>query len=228
MHVLFRVVVLGVAASLPALALAETKDTCSTTAQWSSSYQPRQGDTSTPTQLDLTRPFRGTGDFEINICNGELHIEPDENADQMHLSIRSSDADRNLGTYLDEENLAETNMVLNLNLPRKLHPVVTLSIPSSATLHSTITLGAGTLLLRADQLAGHREISVGAGTARITLDGDRNYSSLEANIGVGTLKDERRGGHNSHFVVSRSMKGKGSGMLEVNVGAGEVVLEPAK
>jgi hypothetical protein len=227
MSVLVRVVAFGVACSLPALALAAETHGCETKQQ-PSNYQPRPGDISTSTQLDLARPFRGTGDFTINICTGELHIERVEHASQLHLSVRSSTADRTLGKYLQELDLAETNMILNLGVPSEFHPIVTLSIPSSATLHSTINLGAGTLELSAHHFAGDREINLGAGTARITLDGDRNYSSLQAHIGMGTFKDNRPGGHNSHFVVSRSMEGTGNGLLEVSVGAGEVVLDPAK
>ena len=73
-----------------------------------------------------------------------------------------------------------------------------------------INLGHGDLNLNTLGAAGDREVNVGAGTINLITGGDRSYSALSLNIGMGTLHDHRPGGHNGHFVIARSDAGSGS------------------
>jgi hypothetical protein len=105
---------------------------------------------------------------------------------------------------------------------------VIVELPSSASLHSEINLGAGRFYLDADGVKGNRQVNVGAGAAHLSVVGDRDYADFTANVGMGSFHDHRPGGQSSHFIVSRTYQGKGEGKLEVNVGAGSIDVDPAK
>jgi hypothetical protein len=60
------------------------------------------------------------------------------------------------------------------------------------------------------------------GHMRLHVDGDKSYSSMEVNVGMGSLHDYRPGGENGHFVVSKEYRGAGAGSIEVNVGMGSL------
>jgi hypothetical protein len=105
---------------------------------------------------------------------------------------------------------------------------VTLELPSTASLKSEINLGAGKFYFDAEGIKGNRELNLGAGAAYLTMADDRGYANFEANVGMGSFHDHRPGGRNSHFIISRNYEGKGSGSLEVNVGAGSIDISPTK
>ncbi len=221
-----RLLLLGCTAILPfAPGVSRADDNCGKP-DHPSTYQPRAGDVSSSTRLDVTRAFSGTGKLEIDVCSGELRVESSRNPDQLRISIASPGADADLARYLQDLRISGTGAVINVRVPGKYHPVVTVAVPSSTRLHSEINLGTGTLVLHADDIAGDREVNVGAGTARILLDGDRDYATLEANVGMGTMEDDRHGGAHAYGVSSKSMAGKGKGSIELNVGAGKLVLAP--
>ena len=193
-----------------------------------STYQRQPGDQSSSTQFVATRAFSGSGQLEINVCAGQLRIVRAARDGNLHLDITSPGADRNLSGYLQDLQVTGDHAVISVRIPSKYHAVVTLSVPSAAGLHSQVNLGAGTLTLHADALGGDREVNVGAGTAEIYLNGDHDYATMQANIGIGKLDDERPHGHNSYFVISRSLPGSGHGQFDLNVGAGKVVLKAAE
>jgi hypothetical protein len=101
-------------------------------------------------------------------------------------------------------------------------------LPSSTSLASEVNLGAGKIYFDADGIKGDRKLNLGAGDANLTMWGDRDYTSFEANVGMGSFHDHRPGGGSSHFIISRRYQGKGQGSLEVNVGAGSIEINPAK
>lgn len=192
-----------------------------------STYQPAAGDVSTSTRLEVTRSFDGTGELEINVCTGELRVERAASNDQLRVSVVSPGADTELARYLQDLRVTDGKAVVTLRIPGKFHPVVTVSVPSSTDLHSEVNLGSGKLTLDAYEVAGDRKVNVGAGELRVLLNGNRDYATLESNVGVGKLEDDRPGGSHSYGVSRRSSQGSGKGSLELNVGAGKVVLAPA-
>ncbi len=226
MHRYGRILVLGGVAILPlAASVGRADDSCGKP-DHPSTYQPQPGDVSTSTRLQVTREFSGTGDLELNVCNGELRVESSPRADKLRVSIESPGANADLARYLQDLRVSEKSAVVTIRVPGKYHAVVTVLVPSSTHLQSKINLGAGTLVLHAAEVAGDREVNVGAGTARVLLDGDRDYATLQANVGLGTMQDDRPGGSLAYGVSSKSMEGKGKGSIEVNVGAGKLVLAP--
>ena len=54
------------------------------------------------------------------------------------------------------------------------------------------------------------------------MEGDKSYSDMKVNIGLGSLHDHRPGGHDGHFVVSKNYSGSGTGSLQINVGMGSL------
>ncbi len=111
---------------------------------------------------------------------------------------------------------------LHLKFPDHSHAVVTLTVPMNKGLDSQFNLGKGELNFDAIGSAGERQINVGYGHAKLLVEGDKSYSDMQINIGMGSLHDHRPGGHDGHFVVSRSYDGTGIGSLQVNVGMGSL------
>jgi hypothetical protein len=60
------------------------------------------------------------------------------------------------------------------------------------------------------------------GHMKLLVDGDKSYSKMEVNIGMGSLHDHRPGGHDGHFIVSKNYSGSGAGPLQINVGMGSL------
>ena len=191
-----------------------------------STYHAQPGDVSDSTHLDVSRSLAGTDAIEINVCNGELRIEP-ANSEALRVQVSSPGADQSLARYLQDFEVSGGKAILSVRIPGKYHPVVTITVPDRLKQQSEINLGAGTLLLHKDSLKGNWEVNVGAGKLVVFLNGDSDYATLEANVGMGSFKDERGGGKNRYTVISRSMSGSGSGTVELNVGAGEIDLKPA-
>ena len=191
-----------------------------------SHYIPQSGDQADSTHFTADRLFNGVTHLEVNVCSGELRIVRSAQPGHAALSITSPGADRSLGKYMQNLSVQDGNAIISVRIPKSFHAVITLQLPRGGD-QSEINLGAGTLILNADVLSGSRELNVGAGKAEIALD-DRNYATLQANIGMGMLEDDRPHEKNAYFVVSRSTTGQGTGQIEVNVGAGEIVLKAAE
>jgi len=193
-----------------------------------SHYQPQPGDSADSTRLRASRKIPGSDAIEINVCSGELRLDRSGESDVLRIEISSPGADQSLAHYLQDFETSGKNAVVSVRIPSKYHAVVTILMPKMSGIKSEVNLGAGTLLLHAGVLRGDRELNLGAGKAVLYLDGDRDYASLQANVGMGKMKDNRPGGHSAYTVISRSLTGSGQGSLQVNVGAGELDLEPAE
>ena len=148
---------------------------------------------------------------------------------QLHLSVeKGKTPDLKMRAYVKTVDVTANSATISLQYPKGLHPVVVLDVPAGAELHSEINLGAGKLTFYADEIGGDREINLGYGDATLYLAGARDYAHLDANIGMGCFHDRRPGGGSGHFAISRTLEGKGSGRLEMNVGMGSLDLEPAE
>ncbi len=193
-----------------------------------SHYVAQAGDTADATHLSASRAFAGVGRLEVNMCGGELQIRRSKDG-RLHLSVETQKApDAKMQAYVKDLQVTPGDALINLQFAKQLHPVVVLALPAEAQMHSTINLGAGHFQLHADDLKGDWEINVGAGNATLYLAGDRDYSRLQANVGMGSFHDNRPGGGSAHFVISRNLAGKGTAPIKVNVGAGSIDLDPAE
>jgi hypothetical protein len=193
-----------------------------------SHYVAQSGDTEDAQHLALERTFTGHGRLELNMCSGELRIERGH-GDKLKLRIETGAAPSlKMRAYVKTLDVTGDHATISLEFPHRTHPVVVLELPSSTALTSEINLGAGKLYFDVEGVQGNREVNLGAGEANLTMPGDRNYATFEANVGMGSFHDHRPGGVSSHFIISRQYQGKGEGTLEVNVGAGSIEINPAK
>jgi len=193
-----------------------------------SHYIAQSGDTEDAQHMAVERTFTGQGHLEFNMCSGELRIERGH-GDRLKLRIET-DATPSLKmrAYVKTLDVVGDHVTISLEFPHKLHPVAVLELPSSTSLASEFNLGAGKVYFEADGVKGDRKLNLGAGEANLTMWGDRDYTSFEANVGMGSFHDHRPGGGSSHFIISRHYQGKGEGTVEVNVGAGSIEINPAK
>jgi hypothetical protein len=193
-----------------------------------SHYVAQSGDTEDAQHMAVERTFTGQGHLEFNMCSGELRIERGH-GDRLKLRIET-DATPSLKmrAYVKTLDVVGDHVTISLQFPHKLHPVAVLELPSSTSLASEFNLGAGKVYFEADGVKGDRKLNLGAGEANLTMLGDRDYTSFEANVGMGSFHDHRPGGGSSHFIISRHYQGKGEGTVEVNVGAGSIEINPAK
>ena len=190
-------------------------------------YQPGPEDHADTKGLDASRSFAGANVLMLNVCEGDLRVRGTRSS-SLRLEVTAEGADGSLSRYLHDFGVKGTTAIIDVRIPSKYHPVVTVYVPEIEGLRSEINLGAGNLAFQGDRVTGSRELNLGAGKAVISLDADRNYASLEANVGMGSFHDKRPGGTSAHFVIAKSMSGRGTGKLEVNVGAGEVDLQPVE
>jgi hypothetical protein len=193
-----------------------------------SHYVAQSGDTEDAQHLAVERTFTGQGHLEFNMCSGELRIERGH-GDRLKLRIETGEAPSlKMRAYVKTLDVTGDHATISLEFPHNVHPVVVLELPSSESLASEINLGAGKIYFDGDGVKGDRKLNLGAGDANLTMWGDRDYASFEANVGMGSFHDHRPGGGSSHFIISRNYQGKGQGNLEVNVGAGSIEIDPAK
>jgi hypothetical protein len=191
-------------------------------------YVAQSGDTEDAQHIVMQRSFNGQGKLELNVCSGELHIKPGH-GDRLTLRIQTAtNPELKMRAYVKTLDISSDQATISLQFPHKTHPVVTLELPSTASLKSEINLGAGKFYFDAEGIKGNRELNLGAGAAYLTMADDRGYANFEANVGMGSFHDHRPGGRSSHFIISRNYQGKGSGSLEVNVGAGSIDISPTK
>jgi hypothetical protein len=193
-----------------------------------SHYVAQSGDVEDAQHMTVERTFNGQGRLELNMCSGELRIERGH-GDKLKLRIETGGTPSlKIRAYVKTLDVSADHATISLEFPHKLHTVVVLEVPSSASLESEINLGAGKFYFDADGVKGNRKVNLGAGNGYITMVGDRDYANFEANVGMGSFHDHRPGGVNSHFIISREYQGKGEGSLEVNVGAGSIDVGPAQ
>jgi hypothetical protein len=193
-----------------------------------SHYVAQPGDREDAQHFVVERTFTGTGNLELNVCSGELHIRAGT-GDKLKLRIETgATPSLKMRAYLKDLDTNGDHATISLQFPHKYHVVAVLEVPSTTSLKSQINLGAGKFYFDADGIKGNREINLGAGEAFLTMVGDRDYTSFEANVGMGSFHDHRPGGSSSHFIISRDYQGKGEGRLEVNVGAGSIDIDERK
>ena len=190
-------------------------------------YVAQPGDTEDAQHIAMERGFAGHGSLELNVCSGELHVEPGH-ADRLRLRIETASSPQlKMRAYVKTFDVSDNQVTISLQFPHKTHPVMVLEVPSTASLKSEVNLGAGKFYFDADGIKGNRQVNLGAGDAYLSMAGDRSYANFEANVGMGSFHDHRPGGRSSHFIISREYQGKGEGRLEVNVGAGSIDIAPA-
>lgn len=186
-------------------------------------YQQMPGDMLEPRHVEIVRPFQGAGSLNVSVCNAQLTVRTRPNAKDLKLSVDLGDkSDKVAADYIHILRFDSDGGVIHLKFPNNSHAVVTLILPMNKDLESEFNLGKGDLNFDAIGSAGKREINVGYGHAKLLLDGDKSYSDMQVNIGMGSLHDHRPGGHDGHFVVSKNYSGSGVGSLQVNVGMGSL------
>ena len=186
-------------------------------------YQQQAGDVLEPHHLDIARPFTGTGRLDISVCNAKMIVRTKPNAKDLRIMVELGDkTDKPVSDYIHILQVDPQNARLHLKFPNNSHATVTLTVPINTGLESEFNLGKGDLDFNAIGSAGEREINVGYGHAKLLVEGDKSYSDMQVNIGMGSLHDHRPGGHDGHFVVSKSYNGSGAGSLQVNVGMGSL------
>lgn len=233
-HLVFALVVLLVCLPLGRSAWADIHDCKSKPG--ASDYAIQRGDVEDARHISLTRELLGVHKLQLSSCTGKLQIErsPD---DRIHLRIESqTNFAHPMHEYIEHLNLSDGTATITLDFPKakvvnvdspKEEVVITLQLPPDIE-QSEINLGAGNIWIGDGALKGDRKVNLGAGDVHLILDGDHDYSSFEANVGMGSFHDHRPGGASSHFIISRNYEGKGEGSLEVNVGAGSIEIDPGK
>jgi hypothetical protein len=186
-------------------------------------YQQQAGDVLESRHLEMIRPFTGTGSLNVSICNAQLRVRTKPDAKELKISVELGDkADKPAADYIHILRVAPDNGVIHLKFPSDSHAVVTLTVPMNKGLESQFNVGKGDLNFDAIGSAGERQINVGYGHAKLLVEGDKSYSDMQVNIGLGSLHDHRPGEHDGHFIVSKSYSGSGVGSLQVNVGMGSL------
>jgi hypothetical protein len=187
-------------------------------------YVAGTGDILQSRYLDLTRPFTGNGKLEVHICNANLRVvsRPDAQQIQLTADLASQYGSHTAADYIQTLRIQPDNGVIELKFPKDSHATVTLTLPMHPTSSNEINLGMGDLEFNAVGSAGGRQINVGMGHMSLTVDHDKNYSTMEVNVGMGSLHDHRPSGQDGHFVVNKEYQGSGSGSLEINVGMGSL------
>jgi hypothetical protein len=186
-------------------------------------YQQQAGDVLDPRHIEIARSFTGTGSLHVSVCNGQLRVRTRPDAKDLRISVDLGDrADKPAVDYIHILRVAPDDGVIHFKFPNDSHAVVTLTVPMNKGLESQFNVGKGDLNFDAIGSAGERQINVGYGHAKLLLEGDKSYSDMQVNIGMGSLHDHRPGGHDGHFVVSKSYSGSGVGSLQVNVGMGSL------
>jgi len=186
-------------------------------------YQQQTGDVLEPRHLELVRSFTGTGSLNVNVCNAQLRVRSKPDAKDLRISVELGDkTSEPAADYIHILRVDPEDALIHLKFPNNSHAVVVLTVPMNKGLESQFNLGRGDLNFDAIGSAGERLINVGYGHAKLLVEGDKSYSDMQVNIGMGSLHDHRPGGHDGHFVVSKSYSGSGIGSLQVNVGMGSL------
>jgi hypothetical protein len=191
-------------------------------------YQQEAGDVLEVRHLEIVRSFSGTGKLDVSVCNARLQVRTQPDAHELKLSVEM-DAQSGSKPAADSIHIFRVTPddgVIHLKFSDDSHAIVTLVVPMNHGLDSQFNLGKGDLNFDAVGSAGDRQINVGYGHAKLLVEGDKSYSDMEVNIGMGSLHDHRPGGHDGHFVVNKNYSGSGTGSLQINVGMGSLDIAP--
>jgi hypothetical protein len=191
-------------------------------------FQPQSGDVVAARHLEFIRPFSGQGKLRVSICNADLHVRTNPSAKEMRLMVHmdSQPGGHPAADYVHIFRIDPDDGVIHLKFAEDAHASVTLVVPMSTGSENEFNLGRGDLIFDAIGSGGERQFNVGMGHMKLLVDGDKSYSGMEVNIGMGSLHDHRQGGQDGHFVVSRNYSGSGDGSLEINVGMGSLDIVP--
>jgi hypothetical protein len=189
--------------------------------------QLAEGDQNTASRLQMTRKISPDAEFRLDICDADLTMSASkDDVLRVTVDIRNISGKFTAADYLKTFDVTAHTVTLQLQLPKSLRARVLVELPAT-TPELRIDLGRGDLSLATNHIGGRREINVGYG--HVALQGnDDSYASLQVNIGLGSLHDNRRGGENHHLIVSRDLDGTGRGAIEINVGMGSVDLNPGE
>lgn len=186
-----------------------------------------EGDKSSAGHLQVQRKISPGAAFDLDICAADVTLTgSSDNTLRITLDMESPSQQHSAADYLQTLDITTDHVKLQLHLLRALRARVTIEIPAT-TPDLTFNLGRGDLTLVADLFGGERKINVGYGHVDIQGNPDA-YESMNVNVGMGSLHDNRKDGENHHFIVARSFEGTGKGSIEVNVGMGRVNLNPGQ
>jgi hypothetical protein len=187
-------------------------------------YNPKPGDVVQPRHLELVRPFAGSGSLEVHVCDADLRVRTRPDAKDLRLTVEMSSqpGGHTAADYIAAVRVQPTDGVIQLKFPKEAHATVTLDVPMQDGSNNEFNLGRGNLDFDAAGGTGSRQINLGMGSMKLLVDGDKSYSTMDVNIGMGSLHDHRPRGHDGHFVVSRNYSGSGTGSIEVHVGMGSL------
>jgi hypothetical protein len=185
------------------------------------------GDQNGANHLQLIRKIEAGAEFDLDICAADVTLTgSDGNLLRVTVDLESPSQQHTAADYLQKLDITPNHVKLQLHLMHALHAKVTIELPA-ATPELTLNLGRGDLTLVADTIGGERKINVGYGHVNFQGNADA-YESMNVNIGLGSLHDNRKDGQNHHFIVARSFDGTGKGSIEMNVGMGGVDLNPGQ
>jgi hypothetical protein len=203
---------------------ARADETCDGKPVTQQQFQTLPADIVQPRHIELVRPFTGNGKLEFSICNAEVHVRSSPQASELKLVIDmgAQPDGYTAANYIHTFHVAPDQGKIHLKFSKATHASVTLVVPMHDNSNNEFDFGKGDVSFNAIGSAGRREINVGMGHMKLLVDGDKDYSGMEVNIGMGSLRDHRPGGHNGHIVVSRNYSGSGNGPLEINVGMGSL------
>lgn len=185
-----------------------------------------QGDQNTASRLQFSRPIAADVEIDLDQCSGELSLVASKNG-QFNVTVDlGQPASQHLaGDYLELLDISAHKAVVHLHLPKSVQAKVTVEIPPTVSAVE-VNLARGEFALAANQVPGRRQINVGYGQVKVQGNDD-TYESMEINVGLGSLHDNRNRGENHHFIVSHSFMGSGKGRIEINVGMGHVDVYPS-
>lgn len=177
-------------------------------------------------RVDIAKQLKNSGELRLNVANGELRIVRSSMAGVVRIEVSSSGTHEQIKSLVRNISSPEGDINVEVSVPSKFHPVVTLLVPAVPDLRALINVGAGSLNLDADaaSLGNIWSLNVGAGRATINSLKENTYSSLHISIGLGRLVDRRANGRSSYAAINTTFSGSGHPAINVNVGAGEAIL----
>lgn len=185
------------------------------------------GDQNSVSHLQLSRKVEADAEFNLDICAADVVLTgSSDGMFRVTVDIGRPAQEHTAIDYLQTLDVMPHDVKLRLHLFHHLRARVTIEIPVT-TPELSANLGRGDLTLVADRIGGDRKINVGYGHVDFQGNADA-YESLNVNVGLGSMHDNRPDGQNHHFIVSRSLEGTGKGSIEMNVGMGRVDLNPGQ
>jgi hypothetical protein len=177
--------------------------------------------------LQISRKVEAGAEFDLDVCAADVTVTGSaDNMLRVTVDIGNPSQQHTAADYLQTLDVMPHDVKLRLHLFHHLRARVTIEIPT-ATPDLMANLGRGDLTFVADRVGGDRKINVGYGHVDFQGNADA-YESLNVNMGLGSMHDNRRDGQSHHLIVSRSLEGTGKGSIEMNVGMGRIDLNPGQ